>query len=129
MFVYKSIILSLPTLLRTLGILSYIPDVLPSVSVPIGTETADLRVQFLVHFLGHIAGTMLSRPSILSALKIASRQRPFSIQCSTLQRRLVSTEPPKLVGPMDNAFNRERLAVKHHAAQSAGEIDLRSLAC
>ena len=40
---------------------------------------------------------------------------------SSIHRRFASTEPPKLVGPMDNAFNRERLAVKQHAAQSAGK--------
>lgn len=47
----------------------------------------------------------------------------------TVQRRfesshpgLPSTEPgAKLVGPQDNAFNRERAAVKAHAAATSGE--------
>ena len=56
----------------------------------------------------------------LRALNPAIRQRQFPIIRSVIQQRTASTEPPKLVGPMDNAFNRERLAVKHHAAQSAG---------
>ncbi|KAL9065134.1 MAG: hypothetical protein Q9161_008425 [Pseudevernia consocians] len=62
---------------------------------------------------------MRPRVSLLSALELAGRQGQFPILRSTIQRRFASTEPPKLVGPMDNAFNRERLAVKHHAAQSA----------
>lgn len=62
---------------------------------------------------------MLPRPSMLRALKPAGRQGQSNILRSTLQRRFASTDPPKLVGPMDNAFNRERLAVKHHAAESA----------
>lgn len=69
---------------------------------------------------------MLPRPSVLHAVKLAGRQGQPPILRSILQRRFASTEPPKLVGPMDNAFNRERLAVKHHAAQSAGECPLRS---
>ena len=41
---------------------------------------------------------------------------------NTVQRRFASGGEPstKLVGPMDNAFNRDRLAVREHAAQSAG---------
>ena len=35
-----------------------------------------------------------------------------------------SGEETKLVGAMDNAFNRERLAVRQHAAQSAGRWSL-----
>lgn len=65
---------------------------------------------------------------MLRALELAGRQGQFPILRSTFQRRFASTEPPKLVGPMDNAFNRERLAVKHHAAQSAGECPLSSQA-
>ena len=62
---------------------------------------------------------MLPRLSILHAPPLAGGQRSFLRYVR--HRRFASTEPPKLVGPMDNAFNRERLAVKHHAAQSAGE--------
>ena len=62
--------------------------------------------------------------SILRALSLPGQQGQLPVLRSTIQRRFASTEPPKLVGPMDNAFNRERLAVKHHAAQSAGEYRL-----
>lgn len=37
-----------------------------------------------------------------------------------MQRRLASSEIPQLKGAADNAFNRERLAVKQHAAASSG---------
>lgn len=39
-----------------------------------------------------------------------------------VQRRFASGhEGPQLTGPMDNAFNRERAAVKAHAAATSGE--------
>ncbi|KAL8779570.1 MAG: hypothetical protein Q9213_006875 [Squamulea squamosa] len=38
---------------------------------------------------------------------------------NTVQRRLASGEMPKLTGAADNAFNRERMAVKQHAAASS----------
>ena len=69
---------------------------------------------------------MLPRPSMLRALQLTGRQGKSPTLRSTLQRRFTSTEPQKLVGPMDNAFNRERMAVKHHAAESAGKCSLRS---
>ena len=52
----------------------------------------------------------------------ALKARPSSTMQirSALQRRYASNHEPKLVGPMDNAFNRERLAVKEHAGKSAG---------
>ena len=37
-----------------------------------------------------------------------------------LQRRSASGVSPPLTGAADNAFNRERLAVKAHAAKSSG---------
>lgn len=63
---------------------------------------------------------MLPRPSILRASQLVSRQVRSPVFRNTLQQRFASNEPTKLVGPMDNAFNRERLAVKQHAAASAG---------
>jgi len=63
---------------------------------------------------------MLPRPSILRASHLASRQLRALAPRNVLRQRFASTQPPKLEGPMDNAFNRERLAVKAHAAQSAG---------
>ena len=65
---------------------------------------------------------MLPRTSILRTTQLASQQTRSPILRSTLHRRFASNEPPKLVGPMDNAFNRDRLAVKAHAAQSAGKL-------
>ena len=105
---------------RTFGAILHTIPLLPSCD-----GNSWFKSSTLLHFLGHIATTMLPRPSLLSTLMPACRPKQISIQCGALQRRFVGTEPPKLVGPMDNAFNRERLAVKHHAAQSAGELTLR----
>lgn len=41
---------------------------------------------------------------------------------NTTQRRYASGEMPKLTGAADNAFNRERMAVKQHAAASSGTL-------
>lgn len=41
---------------------------------------------------------------------------------NTIQRRFASGEMPKLTGAADNAFNRERMAVKQHAAASSGTL-------
>ncbi|KAI4207719.1 MAG: hypothetical protein LQ346_000369 [Caloplaca aetnensis] len=38
---------------------------------------------------------------------------------NTIPRRFASGEMPKLTGAADNAFNRERMAVKQHAAASS----------
>ena len=59
-------------------------------------------------------------------LRFAQQLRAPSLR-TTLQRRFASTSeklPPtgaKLTGPADNAFNRERAAVKAHAAATSGE--------
>ncbi|KAL9127075.1 MAG: hypothetical protein Q9217_003977 [Psora testacea] len=60
---------------------------------------------------------MLLRGRIPDFEGVTARDCPILRQIT--HRRFASTEPSKLVGPMDNAFNRERLAVKQHAAQSA----------
>ncbi|KAL8691629.1 MAG: hypothetical protein Q9218_003184 [Villophora microphyllina] len=52
-----------------------------------------------------------------SASTIRHAVRPISR--NTVQRRFASGEMPKLTGAADNAFNRERMAVKQHAGQSA----------
>lgn len=55
-----------------------------------------------------------------------SQQLRSSRLRSTIQRRFESTAEKlprpgqKLVGPQDNAFNRERAAVKAHAAATSG---------
>ena len=64
--------------------------------------------------------TMNPRPSLLRFAQLASRQTRTSPFRSTLQRRFNHPIPTKLEGPMDNAFNRNRLAVKEHAKESAG---------
>lgn len=68
---------------------------------------------------------MISQRFLSQASRLTSQNAHSPILRTTLQRRFASKEAPKLVGPMDNAFNRERLAVKAHAAQSAGTSGLR----
>ena len=52
-----------------------------------------------------------------------SRCTDSTIIRNTLQRRLASSQgQPPLTGAADNAFNRERLAVKQHAAESSGKL-------
>jgi cytochrome c oxidase subunit 6a len=41
---------------------------------------------------------------------------------SAIQRRLASTESSGFTGAQNNAFNRERQAVKDHAAATSGEL-------
>ncbi len=61
---------------------------------------------------------MLSRQALMQARQLASRNVALR---HTLQSRSASTGGgPQLTGAMDNAFNRERQAVKAHAAKSAG---------
>lgn len=60
------------------------------------------------------------RRSLPQLVQITSRRICGPTHRSPLLQRFVSNGSTKLVGPMDNAFNRERLAVKAHAAQSAG---------
>ncbi len=67
--------------------------------------------------------TMHPRPSLLRAAQLASRQTRTSPFRSTIQRRFDShSTQTKLSGPMDNAFNRGRLAGKEHAKGSTGNL-------
>ena len=68
--------------------------------------------------------TMHPRPSLLRFAQLASRQTRPSPLRSTIQRRFNHSTPPKLEGPMDNAFNRNRIAVKEHAKDSTGKSEL-----
>lgn len=75
---------------------------------------------------------MLSRTGLRAAARVA--QRPTQRACfsrSTLRRAEVpqhnGQSVEKLEGVYDNAFNRERLAVKEHAAATAGESPSRRL--
>ena len=63
---------------------------------------------------------MHPRPSLLRFAQLASRQPRTASFRSTIQRRFNHPTPTKLEGPMDYAFNRERLAVKEHAKSSSG---------
>jgi cytochrome c oxidase subunit 6a len=53
--------------------------------------------------------------------RAASQLRSPAIR-SAFQRRFASTGSSGLHGAEDNAFNRERLAVKEHAAATSGEF-------
>ncbi|KAL8643096.1 MAG: hypothetical protein Q9228_000276 [Teloschistes exilis] len=50
-----------------------------------------------------------------SSIRYALRSFPRT----AIQRRFASDEMPKLTGAADNAFNRERMAVKQHAGDVA----------
>lgn len=63
---------------------------------------------------------MLSRQALLRAKQCTSQRAPTILLRHTLQRRSASGGGPPLTGAADNAFNRERAAVKAHAAKSAG---------
>jgi hypothetical protein len=66
--------------------------------------------------------TMFPQRTFLRASQRATQQLRSPVLRSNLQRRFASTE--KLSGPADNAFNRERQAVKHHAAETSGKSGL-----
>ena len=65
----------------------------------------------------------MSQQHILRTLQRNRLQPSSAIPCRILQRRFVSTEgQPKLTGAADNAFNRERQAVKAHAAATSSKF-------
>ena len=53
----------------------------------------------------------------------AAAQLRSPVVRSAFQRRFASTGSSGLHGAEDNAFNRERLAVKQHAAATSGEYN------
>ncbi len=64
---------------------------------------------------------MLSRTGLRASHLLV---RPFPYRTlfqSAVRRTGHGVEDVKLVGAADNAFNRDRLAVKQHAAATAGE--------
>lgn len=65
---------------------------------------------------------MLAQRSLLRASQRVSQQIQSPAIRSSFQRRLASSSGPPLTGPADNAFNRERQAVKAHAAATSGTI-------
>ncbi|KAL9006142.1 MAG: hypothetical protein Q9188_001111 [Gyalolechia gomerana] len=62
---------------------------------------------------------MIQRPTLQRISALPTRYAVTPSVRNTVQRRLASGEMPKLKGAADNAFNRERLAVKQHAAASS----------
>lgn len=64
--------------------------------------------------------TMAQRQILQRISPLTTRHALRPALRNTVQRRLASGEMPKLTGAADNAFNRERMAVKQHAAASSG---------
>lgn len=63
---------------------------------------------------------MLSRLALSHARQRANQKLRASVVRQNIQRRSASGGLPPLTGAADNAFNRERRAVKAHAAKSSG---------
>ena len=66
---------------------------------------------------------MIPQRTILRASQRAGQPLRSPVLRSTIQRHFASGEGVKLTGPADNAFNRERQAVKQHAAATSGTSD------
>ena len=66
---------------------------------------------------------MKSQRLLQRSVRYFAHQKPWPGFRSPLQRRFASSGEPPLTGAADNAFNRERRAVKQHAAESSGEWD------
>ncbi|KAL8810603.1 MAG: hypothetical protein Q9200_002449 [Gallowayella weberi] len=62
---------------------------------------------------------MSQQPLLRHAFVLTARNALQPLVRNTVQRRLASGEMPKLTGAADNAFNRERMAVKQHAQASS----------
>lgn len=64
----------------------------------------------------------MQRQTLIRTAQRLGQTSQSSLLRQTMQRRFAHEEIklPKLEGPMDNAFNRERQAVKAHAAASTG---------
>lgn len=84
--------------------------------------TAVSRSTYLNHSknLLHLQPTMVRQQLFQRASTLMKNHAIQPSLRNTVQRRLASGEMPKLVGTADNAFNRERMAVKQHAAASSG---------
>ncbi|KAL8818784.1 MAG: hypothetical protein Q9223_002663 [Gallowayella weberi] len=68
---------------------------------------------------------MSQQPLLRHAFVLTARNALQPLVRNTVQRRLASGEMPKLTGAADNAFNRERMAVKQHAQASSGTLNPR----
>ena len=70
---------------------------------------------------------MLSQRGLLrSSQRFISPIRSSTIR-APLQRRFAGSQPSHFTGAEDNAFNREREAVKEHAAATSGKYRVRYL--
>ncbi len=61
------------------------------------------------------------RTMLRASQRFASQLRSPAVR-TPFQRRFASTESSGFVGAEDNAFNRERKAVKDHAAATSGAL-------
>ena len=64
---------------------------------------------------------MYPQRPLLRSYQRAGTQLRTSLYRPNIQRRLAHVEGPPLTGAADNAFNRERQAVKAHAAATSGK--------
>lgn len=64
---------------------------------------------------------MFPQRTIMRASQRLGSQLRSPVVRTPFQRRLASSESTVFKGAEDNAFNRERLAVKEHAAGTTGE--------
>ena len=82
-----------------------------------------LHTSSLSHIsLKQFSNAMLSQRFLQRSAQYAARQSRAPAFRKRLQQRFASSgEQPQLTGAADNAFNRERLAVKKHAAESSGQ--------
>lgn len=67
------------------------------------------------------ASSMIYQRLVQRTVSRSAYQPPTRLFRNTFQRRFASSGEPPLTGAADNAFNRERRAVKQHAAASSGE--------
>lgn len=65
---------------------------------------------------------MFPQRPLARAFHRAGAQVRSPILRQTFQRRFAHDEGPSLTGAADNAFNRERAAVKAHAAATSGRL-------
>lgn len=64
---------------------------------------------------------MLSCDALIRSSRFLKQRATRPILRSAFGRRYAQTRESGLSGPADNAFNRERAAVKQHAAATSGE--------
>ena len=67
---------------------------------------------------------MFHQRPLARAIQRVGAQARSPILRQALQRRFAHSEGPPLTGAADNAFNRERAAVKAHAAATSGKCSV-----